>query len=674
MEPYSLILTRSISEKLFGTENPVGKTVYTGSEVEPKTVTGVIKDPLNTHLQFEILEPASTWEAQIPGRSLKNWMQHGRLVYIKLNNNADPEEVAGKIKDVQSQLTRMLMPHWTTEPEIFLCPLKDVYFFGSDANMNPIKQGNRNVVMNFFLLGLAILLLGIINYINLTLARSALRRREIVLRKIVGSSKFKLILYFLTESIITTFFSFLVAITILQLLFQTFNRLLQAVINLFFLNSPQAWILVLTAILVIGILSGIYPAIRLSSGNPVMAISGKSRRSFGGLLTRRILMTIQYASAVMLMIGILVMHLQIRFMKEQNLGFNAERIVWMKWGNLGTMTIEHKRLLLSRLEKYPDIEKACFSNMVPGNLTENFEPVNNPESIFQGHHLDYFRANPEFFEVYGLKFTRGGELDRIPLEYSSADNNSMDSIRYFIVNETLAKIAEQDDPAYLASGDGWLTVGVVRDFHCRSLQYNIHPMYIELTPTGDGHTLSVRINSADIHNTLQKIEKEIREVRSLNKSSRDFITTTISHRFKFIDDTINSQYEKVQRINDASVYLFIMAMIIACLGLFGLSTFMVQRRIKEIGIRKVMGASERQVFLLLSLDLIKWVGISVLIGCPAGWYIMNKWLQEFAYRISISWWIFALAIVIAFTIAFLTVSWQAIKTAKTNPVESLRNE
>ncbi len=474
-DPYSVVLTRSISEMLFGSENPVGKTVYSGSD-QSMTVTGVVKDPLNTHLNFEMLVSASTWESQFPGRSLQSWTGHKRPIYIKLSKNADREEVESKIKDALFQLRLKKWPNWTDEPRIFLCPLKDVYFFGSDTNIDGLKRGNRNVVLNFFLLGLTILLLGIINYINLTLARASSRRREIVLRKIVGSSRFKLILYFLTESIITTFLSFLIALTILQLLFQTFNRMLQADINLYFLNYPQAWILGLLAILVIGILSGIYPAIRMSSGNPVMAISGYSRRSFGGLLTRRILMTIQFASAVILMIGILVMHLQIRYMKEQDLGFNAERIVWTIWGKVSKMSIEHKRLLLSRLEKYTEIEKACFSNMVPGNMVENFEPVDNPDSEFHGLHLDNFRANREFFEVYGLKLTQGSEiLDHIPLDKSSGDNTFTDSIRYYVVNETFQKIYNEENPDI---------VGVVQDFHCRSLQYSNNPLYILLTPKG----------------------------------------------------------------------------------------------------------------------------------------------------------------------------------------------
>jgi putative ABC transport system permease protein len=665
-DPYSVVLTRSISEKLFGSENPVGKTVYAGTEGEPRTVTGVIKDPLNTHLKFEMLQSASTWEAQSPGRSLKVWWGHPRPIYIKLDKNADREKVESMIEDAFYKLQLKVRPDWTDEPEIFLCPLKDVYFFGSDASLDSIKSGNRNVVLNFFLLGLAILLLGIINYVNLTLARAALRRREIVLRKIAGSSRFKLILYFLTESVITTFLSFLIAMTMLQLLFQTFNHLLQADINLYFLNDPRAWILGFLAILFIGILSGIYPAVRMSSGAPVMAISGDSRRSFGGLLTRRILMTIQYASAVMLMIGILVMHLQIRYMKDQDLGFNAERIVWIKKGSVSEMSIEHKRLLLSRLERYPEIEKACFTTMVPGTLADNFETVNNPESDFHGLHLDNFTANPEFFEVYGLKLTVGSEtLDHIPLDKIPGHSGSADSIRYYIVNESYWKTYKGENPAI---------VGVVQDFHCRSLQHSIYPLVIRLAPTGEGHTLSIRMNSTDIPNTLRKVVKEIREVTSLNKNSRDFIPGPLTHKFEFIDETINRQYDQVQSINDGSLYLFIMAMIIACLGLFGLSSFMVQRRIKEIGIRKALGSSERQVFMMLSKDLAIWIGISVLIGCPLSWFLMEKWLQQFAYRISIGWWIFALAILIAFAIGFLTISWQAIKAARTNPIEALRYE
>jgi putative ABC transport system permease protein len=655
------------------------------------TVTGVIKDPLNTHLKFETLESASTYESQRPGESPRFWIQQVRPIYIKLSKNADREVVESKIQNAFIQLWKVAAPDRNFEPRIFLSTLKDVYFSDTDPGIPYMKRGNRNVVFNFFLLGLAILMLGIINYVNLTMARAAilmlgiinyvnltmaraaLRRKEIVLRKIVGSSRFKLILYFLTESIITTFLSFLVALTILQLLFQTFNRLLQADINPYFLNYPAAWILGLIVILFVGILSGVYPAIRLSSGNPVVAISGDSRRSFGGLLTRRMLMTIQFTSAVILMISILVMHIQIRDMKEQDLGFNAERIVWTK-KSIGGMSVEHKRLLLSRLERYPNIEKACFSNKVPGDLVENFEPINNPESELHGMHMDHFQANPEFFEVYGLKLTHGSEiLDHIPLDKSSGDNTFRDSIRYAIVNETFLKKYKQEDPTNLPLGDRWSTVGVVQDFHYRSHQYSMYPLFIHLTSTGTGHYLSVRINSSDIHNTLRKIDNEINEVQSLKETSRSFIKVP-SRKFNFIDETINRQYEHVDRIHDASIYLFIMAMIIACLGLFGLSTFMVQRRIKETGIRKTLGATDMQLFMLLSWDLIRWVLLSVIIGCPIGWLIMNKWQQQFAYKADTGAWIYLAVAIIAFGIAFLTSGWQAIKTAQTNPVDSLRYE
>jgi putative ABC transport system permease protein len=201
----------------------------------------------------------------------------------------------------------------------------------------------------------------------------------------------------------------------------------------------------------------------------------------------------------------------------------------------------------------------------------------------------------------------------------------------------------------------------------------MYPLFIHLTSTGTGHYLSVRINSSDIHNTLRKIDNEINEVRSLKETSRSFIKIP-SRKFNFIDETINRQYEQVDRIHDASVYFFIMAMIIACLGLFGLSTFMVQRRIKETGIRKVLGATDKQLFMLLSWDLIRWVLLSVIIGCPIGWLIMNKWQQQFAYKADTGVWIYLAAAIIAFGIAFLTSGWQAIKTARTNPVDSLRYE
>jgi putative ABC transport system permease protein len=379
-------------------------------------------------------------------------------------------------------------------------------------------------------------------------------------------------------------------------------------------------------------------------------------------------MVVQFSSAVILMVGILTMHSQISYMKNEDLGFIMENVVWT---HVGAIPVERRPLLLSRLERYPEIEKTCLSTLLPGIIEENEALVDWPGTKWHGLNLQRISGDAEFCEVYGLQFMHGSEI----LDQTSQRRISIDtSIRNYgkcIINETLRKSLELEDPIGFIEETNLYNIGVLKDFHIQSLQYPVKPLMFNISPPGYGWLLSMRINSPEIQKTLKEVEKEILEIQRSDNTDK---INPPNRTFNFIDETFNEQYSQEQRIYDASVYFFILAIIIASLGLFGLSTFMVQRRTKEIGIRKAMGSSEIQVFLLLAREFTQWVALSVVIGCPVGWYVMKQWQQQFAYRAEIGIWVYLVTASIAFSIAFLTVTWMSLKKARENPVESLRYE
>ncbi len=679
-EPFQIILTHGTAEKLFPDENPLGKMVYYWNSV-PYEVVGVIRDPVNTHLKFDAITPISNlYEAQKRNDRLNDkwhffWQSYP--CYVRLHNGVETATAEKKMKDVWAQyLYRLSGSSDEFNSDISLRPLAEVHVADIDPALGYMTHSNRKNLFNFFLLGLGILLLAVINYINLATARASMRSRELALRKINGSSRSSLILYLLTESVITTLFSFLIAATLAQLLFPSFNYLLQSDINLYFLRSPIAWIATLLIIFLVGIISGLYPAIHMSGEHPLNIFSGGQGKRRKGLTTRRVLMVIQFSSAVVLLYVIISMQQQIRFMKTQDLGFDREQVVHLGTGSLNNQV---KIKILDRIKRIPEVEYACLSHPVPGlNHTDDINVVDDPESLFYGMELKVIIADLDFFRVYDLNFTQGAEiLDLSSLNSYNRDTSENNSNNFFVINETCRKALGIDDPVGITTsgmGPGGMIVGVVEDFHFQSLMFPVKPMAIWLRTKGQPWTISVKFISKNIAKTLQKIESAYRNADLGYKTQppRGVPHSPIS--IAMINETFDRQYEKVERLQQASTYLSILAVIIACLGLFGLSTFLAQRRIKEIGIRRALGASEGLVMRLLAKDFLKWVTISIFVGLPLGYLVMRQWQQQFAYRVDIGLWVYALTILIVYVVSLGTVAWQSLKAARSNPVDSLRTE
>jgi putative ABC transport system permease protein len=665
-----LVLTESTAKKLFGSENPMGKIVN-----QVNVVTGIIKDPLNTHLVFDAIRtwPPPRWEenrAQATSE-YQRFMWGVCATYIKLHENVDKRELEKKLETTWIELEESFNYETSNSRRIYLNPLKEVHFTKIEPTRGYMTRMDRSVLAGIFGLGVNLLILGIINYVNLATARAARRKKEVALKRIVGSSRTKLILYFLTESTLTVFVSFLFAATCIQLMFPWFNNLLQADINLYFLSYPLSWGIIFLSVLFIGIISGIYPAVKMSGGSVLGYLAGGSDKGKLEIASRRLLMIAQFTMAIILIISILSMHLQLRYMKKIHAGFFKDRIAWTM---IGSVPKEKSSLLLTRMSNIQGVESACLSDKIPGKIRANEAVLNAPGYIFDGYNIEWIFASYEFFEVYGLNVTHGREslesLNRLPEGMQGKDTASEGM---WFINETCRKLFDLEDPVgHRVSDDGFLT-GVFDDFNFQSLRYEVEPLVIIIPNTLDRtRQLSLKLNSANIQRTLRLAEKEINRL-SFGDSQEEGPDPP-PREFEFIDDTFKQLYIEEDRIHAASFYISILSLIIACLGLFGLSTFMAQRRTKETGIRKALGASDMQLFSLMSWDLIRWVILSVIIGCPIGWFIMNKWQMLFAYKADLGIWIYLVAAIIAFGISFLTSGWQALKTARTNPVNSLRYE
>jgi len=680
--PGSIVITESIATRLFGVENPMGKTVYIWNGVI-KQVTGVIKDPLNTHLRFEAIVPFSDWfiSREKNGRSNSPddllWLRSP--LYVRLDKNVEPEIVQEKIEIAQfNYLSATRFNPANANPDILLRPLKEVPFAGISPSKDYMREADPNRLRGFLFLGLGILLLAIINYINLASARASLRAREIAIRKISGSSRMKLIMFFLTESTVTTFFAFLASATLIQLVFKKFTDLMQADINLYFLANPVTWIIILFSMILIGILAGLYPAIRLSTASPLAVFagdavsSGKSRGDGQGLVFRRILMVAQFTSAVILLIGIQVMHSQLRFMLDQDLGFDSDNVVWMGTAGLSN---EVKLQALDIIRRQPEIEFASLHQPPPGvGMLDDVAPVDDPESPFHGMQIYFMYADPEFFKLYDLDIIIGEDIHELYQMASNPGEVLHDANRQFIVNETYWKVLSKTmENTMDLDVFGAPIVGVVEDFHFQSLKHPVKPLIIDTQSAGRGWHLGMKVNSPNVPRALRRI---IRETREELGGRADYRHAGLQDRlnFHYVEDSFNLQYAEERRMRTATVIFSLLAVLVAILGLFGLSTFMAQRRTREVGIRKVLGATNNLIFITLARDFITWVTLSAIIGLPLGWFVMDKWREQFAYKADIGIWVYVFTAVLVFAVALATVTWHSLKTSRANPVDALRFE
>jgi putative ABC transport system permease protein len=663
-EPYSIILTESMAKKYFGSADPVNKSLIlflydSTAKGMPYKITGVMPDaPLNAHFTFNFLVSFKTLEVADPESITQDgWGNNSYYTYLLLRNKADIPKLAAHLPEFTERHIGKEMKKWQMRYDYTLEPLKDIHLH-SNVRYEIEPTGSIQYIYIFSAVGLFILLIAGINYMNLATARSVQRAKEVGIKKVLGAVKWQLIFQYMMEAILVSFISLLLAFLFTALL----NPLLQQLSgkNLSVFRSPALIILLVAVSLFLGIVSGIYPAFFITSYKPANVLKGSFKSSAGAVWMRKTLVVVQFTISVVLIVGILVVNSQLSFIQHKDLGYKKDALVALNTNDNKDVAAGYdafKNALLSN----PLISGVTTSgSLLVGGLgnggattvTGDGKPV--VSSIYR------LRIGNNFMDVYQMKLLSGRNFS----------NNVLADTASFILNEAAVKsfgwgTAENAiNKPFRTGGMNGKVIGIVKDFHFNSLQHTVEPLAIQVSNSGRGFgKITVKID----------IGKPGESISWIAQNWKKYFPGSLLE-YDFIDKKLNDQYQAEDRFARFFLYFSLLSLLIACLGLFGLTAYATQQRTKEIGVRKILGASIPGIAALLSKDFLQLVVVAFILAIPIAWYAMYNWLQNFAYRVTIGWWIFAVAGVTAFLIALLTISFQAIKAAMANPVKSLRTE
>ncbi len=652
--PNSIVITEEVAKKYFGSMNAMGRSL-TVSAFGGKTimnVSGILENiPLQSHIQRQIILP-SGWFHNI-GINFDNWGDQSFHTYIQLENNGSVQDLPFKIKQCEIKN----FPNQNTSYLSYsLIPLAKIHLYGSNIKFLE-TAGDIKYVQIFIAIAIIILLIASINYMNLSTALSLRRSKEVGIKKTVGANRNKLILQFLGESIILSFISYCIAILLVELLIPEFNFLTRKKLSISSFDLSFVGFSFLF-IIVTGLISGSYPAFFLSSFSPIHVLKGKFKLSSWNLFTRKGLVVFQFVTTVVIIVCTIIVFNQMSFIKNSNIGFDKENLLCIR------MTGEANRkfdVLKNEFMKNPDIVNICRSEPVSSSITRTTSITwpgkpENEEKHFWVLHTDYnLAATYKFQVILGRYFSR-----QFPTDKTGA----------FVINEAAVKSMGLKSPLNTEInvwGKNGKIIGVIKNFHFASFHTAIEPLIFKMPEDNDQaarfRVITIRFNSKTPDNLISFLEK----IWDKQIAGNPF-------DYYFYDASLNNQYFSEIRMSTIFKYFSFLSILIACLGLFGLVTISAEQRTKEIGIRKVLGASVSNVALIISRDFLILVLISNVIAWPVAYYFMNQWLQSFAYRINIEWWIFFLAGGIALLISLITISFQAIRAAVANPVESIRYE
>ena len=648
-EPHSIVLTEEMARKYFGDQDPMGQTLSVG-EAECK-ITGILENHThNTHLQFNFL---------VSSLRRSDWVDHSYYTYLLLQDTQAADELETELPNFIERHMGEQLKASGIQFKPFLQPLTDIHLH-SHLEFEISSNGDIRYVYLFLVIALFVLILACINFMNLSTARSATRSKEVGMRKVVGANRSQLIRQFMGESILLALVALLFAIVLVELSLSAFNAFIQRELVLDYAGNWHVVLTLLSVALFAGLLSGIYPALFLSAFQPVEVLKSTLRRGLKTSSSRKTLVVFQFVISIVLIIGTVVVYHQSDYIKNKKLGFNKEQVI----------VIPIDRQLVKRYKSAVSAQAAVLnvsaSSTVPGReiaahlFRPSLDPVHKDALLINVMYVDH-----EFIPTYGIEVLEGRAFS----EDIGSDRNGA-----FILNEAalrklgwtsytnrkLERVYPEGNILNVEiQGD---VVGVVKDFHYQSLHHEIEPLVLMMGGSWIEY-LSIRIRSDDIAATLNFLKTQWLEV----VSNRPF-------DYFFLDDDYDKLYRTEEQIGTLFGLFSILAIFVASLGLFGLASFTAQLRIKEIGIRKVLGASVSNLVLMLSKEFVLLVGIANLIAWPIAYYAMNRWLQDFAYRIDLEIWAFVLSGVLALFIALTTVSYQAWKVARTNPVDALRYE
>lgn len=667
-DPNTLVLTKTAAEKHFGIERAVGQTLLLNNE-ETYTVTGVIDDlPKNSFLRdYSLFESMEGHE----DAKVVNWGSNNYNTFMKLIPSANVEDMQEQLEGFLGKYVvpgvQRFMPGITEEQfkaagnylVYSTIPLTDIHL---NSNLVAEMSSNNDIQSIYILSFIAIFLivLASVNFMNLSTAHSLKRAKEVGVRKTLGSNKTDLVRQFLVESGLIAFLSLALALLMAMIALPFFNTLAAKEISIPFLN-PFFWLILLVSVLLLGLLSGSYPAFFMSRFMPIKVLKGGGQSSVGGGNIRNSLVVFQFAISVFLIISTLVVYQQLSYIQGKDLGFSKDQVLIINdVYSAGSKVDSFKE----QVKQLSFVKNATLSSFFP-------TPSSRSDSTFSPEEGLTDQENAVSMQTWGVDYDYVSTMDFEFVAGRDFDKNFGNDSTTIIVNERAVKLMKSTPEEALGmrytsnlaseNPEFFTIIGVVKDFHIDSLKEEIDAVSLYLSD--DAYAMAVKLEAGNFENAISAIE-----------GVWNTIVPGEPFNYYFMEDSFNDTYQSERRLGNIFIIFTILSLLIACLGLFGLAAFNAEKRVKEIGVRKVLGASVSQISTKLTMDFLKLVGIAILISLPLGWYVMNKWLEDFSYRIDIPWWVFLVAAFLAILISVLTVSYQSIKAAIVNPVKSLRSE
>ncbi|WP_111626989.1 ABC transporter permease [Larkinella arboricola] len=638
-----IIITRKLAEKFFGTTNAVGKRLQFNNTTY-YTVGAVLENiPSQSTFQFDWIINYDVQEEDWK----KTWGNNSFMTFIRLDSKADPAKAEANMKDIYRRNT-----NWKEVPRPTLQPMKDVYLYMEYEDGKAVG-GRIEYVRIFAVVAVFILLIACVNFMNLATARSAKRAKEVGVRKVVGALRSSLIGQFISESVLTSLLAVFLALGIVSVVLPVFNTVFtkQLTLNL---ADPVLWLGVVTLVLVTGFVSGSYPALFLSSLQPIRILKGTIKFGAGPAMFRRALVIFQFTLSIFLIIGMLAVAHQMDYIRTKNLGLDRENVLYVP---LESETYNRMEAFRQELIRAPSISSASVSMSLPMNIQATSGDLTWAGKKPNVHYDDVstISVGYDFLKTMNIKLVAGRDF--------SSDRKA-DSASY-IINEAAARMMGMKNPLGQQVGF-WMgkgpIIGVMKDFHLQSLHSPITPLVLTLIPTNTSYLL-VRTEKGKTAEAIAELEQVTKE-----------FNPDYPFEYHFLDEAYEQMYRSEQQVNTLINYFGTLAIFISCLGLFALAAFTAEQRMKEIGVRKVLGASVGSIVSLLSKDFLKLVLVALVLASPLAYWAITKWLGTFQYRIELSWGLFVAAGLVAVIIAFLTVSYQSIKAALANPVKSLKSE
>jgi putative ABC transport system permease protein len=652
-DPFTAVFSATTAKKYFGNANPVGQTVLLTGKGWPVKITGVMKDlPENSQISGDLIVSMSTETLHLNQGLEENWqwMDYHPICFLLLKPNTDIRALQDKFPAFLEKREGEAMRSQHMSSTVSLEPLKDVYLYSTrDAN----KNGNSKNVYLFSFIAAIILLIACINFVNLSTARSAERAKEVGIRKVVGALQPQLAGQFAGESIVLCLIAFCLSLLFAALLLPEFNQLSGKTISTGIFDHLAYIFLLFVTSLGIGLLAGIYPALVLASFKPSIVLKGRFTTSSRGNMLRRGLVFVHFTLSIAFIIATIVVYNQLKYMRDQDLGFDKQQLMI-----INTEGDPHLVAFRQSLKEVPGVVSASLASDVPGTeaLILNCQ-IENYKGDLQVANMNSYFVDWDYIDQYKIKMVAGRAFSR---------DFQTDTTQAMLINEAAAKMFGYPSPQQAVGrrfnqlGRQGRIVGVMKDFHFRSLQQKIEPLSMRIEPD-NCYLVSVKVATDHLPATLSAIEKKWKNI--------------VPYRpllYYFLDEHFDKQYRSEQQFGNLFLYFTVLAIFISCMGLFGLASYSTLQRTKEIAVRKVMGASIPGIINLLSRDFLKLVIISFVVASPVTWWVMHRWLLDFAYRINISVWDFLLAGFLAVFVTLLTIGFKAVNAATANPVRSLR--